>query len=154
MQSDLTFKDFELSAMFAYTLGGKIYNGDKTSLLSQGSAGSTWSTDMLGRWTPENPNTDIPRLTTLPKSSWTNSSNRFLVDRSYLRLKTVTLSYKLPKSVLRAITFQSASVFVQAENLFTICGEQGMDPEQTYSGSTYYRYPAMKTISFGLNVKL
>lgn len=154
LQSDLSFKNFELSAMFAYTIGGKIYNGDKTSLLSQGSAGATWSVDMLDRWTPENPNADVPRLTTLAKSSWTNSSNHWLVDRSYLRLKTVTLSYNLPKSILKTITFNSASIFVQAENLFTICGEQGMDPEQTYGGSTYYRYPAMKTISFGLNVKL
>lgn len=153
-QSDLTFKGFELSTAFAYTIGGKIYNSDKTSLMSQGSAGSTWSADMLNRWTPDNRDTDFPRLTTLPKSSWTNSSNRFLVDRSYLRLKTATLSYKLPKNVLKAITFQSTSIFVQAENLFTICGEQGLDPEQTYDGSTYYRYPAMRTVSFGFNVKL
>jgi len=153
-QSDLSFKGFELSALFVYTIGGKIYNGDKLSLQHQGSAGRTWSVDMLDRWTPENTNTDVPRLTTEPKSSWTNQSTRFLVDRSYLRLKTVTLSYTFPKNWLIPVGVKNANVFVQAENLFTITKEQGLDPEQTFDGTTYYRYPTMRTISFGLNVKL
>ncbi|MBD8388683.1 TonB-dependent receptor [Dysgonomonas sp. BGC7] len=153
-QSDLSFKGFELSALFAYTIGGKIYNSDKLSLQHQGSAGRTWSVDMLNRWTPENRNTDVPRLTTEPKSAWTNQSTRFLVDRSYLRLKTVTLSYTLPKSVLKPIGLKNINVFAQAENLLTFTKEQGLDPEQTFDGTTYYRYPSMRTISFGLNVKL
>lgn len=153
-QSDLTYKGFELSASFAYTLGGKIYNGDKISLQHQGSAGAAWSTDMLDRWTPENRYTDVPRLTTTPKSSWTSQSTRFLVDRSYLRLKTLTFSYNLPKSILIPAGLKQANVFIQAENLFTITKEQGLDPEQTFDGTTYYRYPTMRTISFGVNVKL
>jgi TonB-linked SusC/RagA family outer membrane protein len=153
-QSDLSFKGFELSTQFAYVLGGKIYNRDNLSLQHQGSAGNPWSTTMLGRWTPENPNTDIPRLTTTPKSSWTSESNRFLIDRSYLRFKTATLSYTLPTSWLKSLTVKSGSIFVQAENLFTLTKEQGIDPEQTFDGTTYFRYPTMKTVSFGFNVKL
>lgn len=128
--------------------------GDKVSLMSQGPTGTGWSVDMLDRWTPENPYTDVPRLTTSPKSSWTNSSNRFLVDRSYLRLKNITFSYNLPKSLLNTLTLKDASIFFQAENMLTLAKQQGLDPEQTFGGSTYYRYPAMKTISFGINVKL
>lgn len=154
LQSDLSFKDFTLSFLFSYSIGGKIYNGDKVSLMSQGPTGTGWSVDMLDRWTPENPYTDVPRLTTSPKSSWTNSSNRFLVDRSYLRLKNITFSYNLPKSLLNTLTLKDASIFFQAENMLTLAKQQGLDPEQTFGGSTYYRYPAMKTISFGVNVKL
>ena len=154
LQSDLSFKDFTLSFLFSYSIGGKIYNGDKVSLMSQGPTGTSWSVDMLDRWTPENPYTDVPRLTTSPKSSWTNSSNRFLVDRSYLRLKNITFSYNLPKSLLNTLTLKDASIFFQAENMLTLAKQQGLDPEQTFGGSTYYRYPAMKTISFGINVKL
>ena len=154
LQSDLSFKDFTLSFLFSYSIGGKIYNGDKVSLMSQGPTGTGWSVDMLDRWTPENPYTDVPRLTTSPKSSWTNSSNRFLVDRSYLRLKNITFSYNLPKSLLNTLTLKDASIFFQAENMLTLAKQQGLDPEQTFGGSTYYRYPAMKTISFGINVKL
>ena len=79
---------------------------------------------------------------------------RFLVDRSYLRLKNITFSYNLPKSLLNTLTLKDASIFFQAENMLTLAKQQGLDPEQTFGGSTYYRYPAMKTISFGINVKL
>lgn len=154
IQSDLTFKDFSLSTVFSYVIGGKIYNGDKISLLSQGSPGKTWSVDMLDRWTPENRYTDVPRLTTSPSSSWTQQSSRFLVNRSFLRLKTLSLSYNVPNNFLKSIYIKDASVFVQAENLFTLHKQQGLDPEQNFEGTTYYRYPSMKTISFGFNVKL
>lgn len=154
IQTDIRFRDFTLSALASFSIGGKIYNGDKVSLLGQYSNGSGWSSDMLNRWTPENTQTDIPRLTTSPSSSWTQTSSRFLVDRSYLRLKTITFAYNIPQQILSRIRFSSASVFFQAENLFTICGQQGLDPEQTVGGTTYYRYPAMRTISFGLNFKL
>lgn len=154
LQSELSYKNFSLSLLFSYSLGGKINNRDKVSLLSQGALGTGWSVDMLDRWTPENKNTDIPRLTTQPQSSWTQTSDRFLVDRSYLRLKNITFSYTLPKSVLNILTLKDASIFFQAENMLTFTKEQGLDPEQTFGGTTYYRYPTMKTISFGFNVKL
>jgi TonB-linked SusC/RagA family outer membrane protein len=154
-QSSLQYKGWELSTAFAYTLGGKIYNGDKVFLLHEGTAvGRNWSVDLLDRWTPENTNTDIPRLSTNPQSAWTSASTRFLTDRSYLRLKTLTLSYNLPKRLLANIGLSTASLFLQSENLLTWTKEQGLDPEQTFDGSTYYRYPAMKTISIGVNVKL
>lgn len=152
--TELSYKSWQLSANFTYNIGGKIYNSDKTSLYRSAGNGSTWSADMMGRWTPENPNTDIARLSTNPKSSWTNTSDRFLVDRSYLKLKNLTLAYNLPQEWLRKLSIGSASVFFQAENLFTWTKEQGFDPEQTFNGTTYYRYPAMKTLSLGLNVKL
>ena len=117
--------------------------------------GDSWSKDMLNRWTPENRYTDVPRLSNAKQqSSWTSASDRWLVDRSYLRLKTVTLNYNLPKKWLQAVTIHSASVFVQAENLLTFAKQQGLDPEQSMNGVTYFRYPTMKTISFGINVKL
>lgn len=156
LQSELSYKKLSLSFLLSYSLGGKIYNGDKTSLLSLGSTGSGWSADMLDRWQKPGDITDVPRLTTSAgTNAWTGAaSTRFLVDRSYARLKNITLSYTLPESLLNTLTLKSASVYLQAENLFTICGQQGLDPEQTIGGTTYYRYPAMKTISFGVNIKL
>ncbi len=153
--SNLKYKDFELSALFAYSLGGKIYNADKLSILNIGTnAGRSMSVEMLDRWTPENPNTDVPRLQTSTANSWTNTSTRFLVDADYLRLKNITLGYSIPKSFLikNKIDIDNLKVFVQAENLFTVFGEKGMDPEQTVSGVSYYYYPAMKTLSFGVNL--
>ncbi|MHC5353448.1 SusC/RagA family TonB-linked outer membrane protein [Myroides sp. LJL115] len=151
--TNLHYKSFQLSANFVYVIGGKIYNRDKLSLYRQSAAGNTWSIDMMDRWTPENPDADVARLTSNPKSNWTQESDRFLVDRTFLKLKNLTFSYDLPKSLLSKAKINSASVFMQAENLFTLTKEQGLDPEQTFDGVTYYRYPAMRTISVGVNVK-
>lgn len=154
-QSDLTWKDLTLSMMFSYAIGGKVYNNDKTMLMRvNGSNGDAVSEDILNRWTPENTDTDVPRLVQDGTSKFTSSSTRWLVDRSFLRLKTLTLNYNLPKSWLHSLTIKDASVFVQGENLLTFSKQQGLDPEQPISGAVSYRYPAMKTFSFGINVKL
>lgn len=154
-QSDLTWKDLTLSMMFSYAIGGKVYNNDKTMLMRvNGSNGDAVSEDILNRWTPENTDTDVPRLVQDGTSKFTSSSTRWLVDRSFLRLKTLTLNYNLPKSWLHSLTIKDASVFVQGENLLTFSKQQGLDPEQPIGGAVSYRYPAMKTFSFGINVKL
>lgn len=151
--TSLQYKDFDFSALFAYSIGGKIYNRDKLSILNNGThAGRAMSTDLLDRWTPENRNTNVPRLQTSNEYSWTNASTRFLIDADYIRLKNITLGYNIPKDILKKLGLETLRVYAQAENLLTVFGEQGIDPEQTVGGSTYYRYPAMKTISFGLNL--
>ena len=153
-QSTLTYRSWSLSTFFSYAIGGKIYNSDLVSLLSQGPSGTAWSAEMLNRWTEDNRYTDVPRLTTSPASSWTNTSTRFLNNRSYLKLKNVSLSYALPAQWVRTIGLQEALLNVTAENLFTLTKQQGLDPEQTVDGTTYFRYPAMKSITLGINIKL
>lgn len=154
-QSDLTWRDLSLSMLFSYAIGGKLYNNDYKSMISvSGGNGSTLSKDMLNRWTPENRCTDIPRLSYDQTSYFTSSSSRWLVNRSFLRLKTVTLSYNLPEKWLHYATIKQASIFLQGENLLTFCHQQGLDPEQPINGMVSYRYPAMKTFSFGINVTL
>lgn len=154
-QSDLTWRDLSLSMAFAYSIGNKIYNRDKTSLMGvSGANGSTMSKDLLNRWTPENTQTDVPRLEYDQTSYFTSASTRWLVDGSYLRLKTVTLNYNLPKKWIQPAMLKDVSIYVQGENLLTFSKQQGLDPEQALGGVTYWRYPAMKTLSFGINVKL
>ena len=153
--SDLTWKNLTLSMLFSYAIGGKIYNNDYNSLMGvTGANGNSRSVELLERWTPENTNTDVPRLVQEGTSKFTSSSTRWLVDRSFLRLKTLTLNYNLPKAWLLPLTLKDASVFVQGENLLTFSKQQGLDPEQPINGMASYRYPAMKTFSFGINVKL
>lgn len=154
-QSDLTWKNLSLSMLFSYAIGGKLYNNDKIQMMSvSGGNGSSMSEDMLNRWTPENRYTDIPRLSYDQTSYFTSSSSRWLVNRSFLRLKTVTLSYTLPQRWIHFATLKDASIFIQGENLLTFSHQQGLDPEQPISGVVSYRYPAMKTFSFGINVTL
>lgn len=147
-----TYKGFELSAIFAYSIGGYIVDRDITMLWSNGSStGRAWSTEMLKRWTPENRYTDVPALKTV-SNSWNANSTRNLFNNSYLRMKNITLSYNFPQPVIKKISLSSLQLFVKADNLLTVSGNQGLDPEQGITGLTYYRYPAMRSISGGINV--
>ena len=150
----LSYKEVELSFVFAYSLGGKVLDADYIQLLSGAVApGRNWSTELLSRWTPNNRNTNVPRFTT-DDLAWTSTSTRFLYDATYARLKTVTLGYNIPTQLLSRIGIRTAKVYGLAENLLTFYGHKGMDPEQSIEGTTYYQYPQMKTISVGLQVGL
>ena len=97
--------------------------------------------------------TDVAKLTYSPQKTYSAVDSHFLQSNSYGRLKTITLSYALPRQLLRPAGITATSVFLQGENLLTICGIQGLDPEQAYDGTSNFRYPAMKTVSMGSNVK-
>lgn len=146
------YNQFDLSFLFAYSLGGKILDYDLIMLESNGNAaGRPLSTDILSHWTPQNIDTDVPRLTT-DATNWNSTSTRFLFDASYARLKNINFSYTLPHLFQEKLDLQNAQVFVRGENLLTIYGHKGMDPEQAVDGVTFYRYPAQKTISLGINI--
>lgn len=147
-----SYKGFELSAVFAYSIGGYIVDRDITMLWSNGSStGRAWSTVMLDRWTPENRNTNVPALKTV-SNNWNSNSTRNLFNNSYLRMKNITLSYNFPQPMIKKISLNNLQLFVQADNLLTFSKNQGLDPEQGITGLTYYRYPAMRSISGGFNV--
>lgn len=150
--TSFSYKGIELSAVFAYSIGGYIVDRDKTMLLHNGSnPGRSWSTEMLDRWTPENRYTNVPALKTV-SNSWNANSTRNLFNNSYLRMKNITLSYTLPQEWIKRYMLNNVQVYVQADNLLTFSKNQGLDPEQGITGLTYYRYPAMRTISGGINV--
>ncbi len=153
--TDLSWKGVSLAAQFTYAIGGKIYNSDYNMLMGvTGNDGGSVSKELLNRWTPEHRNTDVPRLVWQGTSYFTSSSTRWLVDRSYLRLKTLTIGYNLPKKWIQTVSLKDVNIFFQAENLLTFSKQQGLDPEQPIGGTLYFRYPAMKTFSFGINIKL
>ena len=152
VNTELTWKDFSLSALLSFSLGGHIINNDYSHIMQQGGHWYAWSVDILNRWTPENTETDVAKLTYSPQKVYSSVDSHFLQSSSYARLKTLTLTYNLPKKLLRHAGISKASVFLQGENLLTFCGQQGLDPEQSYDGSSNFRYPAMKTLSIGVNV--
>ncbi|MGV3705490.1 MAG: SusC/RagA family TonB-linked outer membrane protein [Arcticibacter sp.] len=144
--------NFELSALLAYSVGGYVLDRDYVLILHNGnSPGRAWSKEMLNRWTPENRNTDVPALSTTA-NNWNSLSTRFLYDASYARLKNVSLRYHLPKSLLQRFSISDLSVSLIGENLLTFYGHQGMDPEQVVDGTTYFRYPAIKSLSAGIQL--
>ncbi|MBS2211413.1 TonB-dependent receptor [Carboxylicivirga mesophila] len=110
------------------------------------------------RWRQPGDATDTPR------ASWANTENsristRFIEDGSYLRLKTVTLSYDIPQSILSKVNLSNVRVYATGENLLTFTDYSGFDPEvnafggsNTMQGIDYGTYPQTRNIIFGLNV--
>jgi TonB-linked SusC/RagA family outer membrane protein len=153
LSNSFSYRGFELSFLLSYNIGGKIFDGDQPMIMHLGSApGRGWSVEALNRWTPENRETDFPRLSYVSDAWNTIPSTRFLFDATYARLKSLNLSYNLPRGVLRAARLNGVKLHLTGENLLTFYGHQGLDPEQTVSGSTYYRYPAQKSYSLGIDV--
>ncbi|WP_241317612.1 hypothetical protein [Chryseobacterium arthrosphaerae] len=154
INTSINYKNFDFSGLLTFKIGGKILDGDYTSLLHNGSAGGrAWGVEMLNRWTPDNPNTDVPGLSTTT-NNWTSTSSRFLYSGTYARLKNVSLGYTLPSDYFEKIGLKKFRIYIQAENLLTFYKHKGMDPEQALDGTTYFRYPAMRTITFGLQATL
>lgn len=154
LTTSIRYKNFDLSALLTFRIGGKILDTDYTSIMSSGSLGGrSWSAEILNRWTPENPYTDVPGLSTTP-NNWTTASSRFLYSATYARLKNVSIGYTLPSDYFEKIGLKKLRIYLQGENLLTFYKHKGMDPEQSLDGTTYYRYPAMRTITFGIQATL
>ena len=79
-------------------------------------------------------------------------STRWLTKADYLNLRTVTLSYSLPKSILTPCQIKSARVNLSAENLFMLKARQGLNPQGNYKGITYNEYLPARNFTLGLNV--
>jgi hypothetical protein len=79
-------------------------------------------------------------------------SDRFVESGSYLRLKTISLSYDFPSLWLRSLTVESARMTLSCENVATITGYSGFDPEVGINGIDLSNYPVSRTFNIGLNI--
>jgi TonB-linked SusC/RagA family outer membrane protein len=155
------YRNFDLTVFLQGTQGNKIYNG--TKVISQGmlrlfNAG----TDVLNAWTPTNTNTDIPRAVSGDPNNNSRTSDRFVEDGSYLRLKNLSLGYALPAGALQSLTrgtLTTARFYVAAQNLLTFTKYTAYDPEigsrfgaQLTSGIDYGQFPAARTIMLGVQL--
>lgn len=142
------YKDFDLSMLWQGAFDVDAYYTGEASYAFFNS-GKVLKRH-LDRWTPENHNASYPRLTRSSQINFSTSSF-WLEDASYIRLKNITLAYNLPKSLLSKVGIERAKVFVAGENLFTISGLDGLDPESP-SDTRGAFYSNVKKISLGLKV--
>ena len=152
---NLTYKAFDLSAVFSYSLGGKVLDLNYANLMAVGEYGYSMSPDIMNAWQKPGDITDVPRLdanSTHSTNIEQSYSTRWLTNANYLNLRTVTLSYTLPKSILSKMSIKSARVNLSAENLFMLKARQGLNPQANYSGLSYNEYMPAKNMTIGLNV--
>lgn len=150
---NLDYKGFDLSCVFQGVEGAKVFNGYKYSTYNMSEQTYNRDNRILDAWTPENQNTDIPRLSTSDDNrNFGTNSTWYLEDASYLRLKNLTIGYSLPEGALdKMIKGSSLRVYVTAENLFTITNYSGMDPEVGGIGFDVGSYPVSRIFSTGLS---
>ncbi len=106
---------------------------------------------MDNRWTPNNQNAKYPRATPSPYANNTQDSDFWMVNTSYLRLKTFSLGYSLPSRFSNSIRMQNIRLYVLGQNLLTFSKLKHIDPEMGYDDRET-AYPVMKAFTFGLDV--
>ena len=156
--NNFEYKGFDLSVFFQWSYGNDVLNANRLFFDSgfQKKRELNQYASYTDRWTPENPNSNIPAATN--SSSNLVISSRVVEDASFLRLKTVTLGYTVPKTFLKKYKIDNARLYVAAQNLWTITGYSGYDPEVSIRsggltpGLDFSSYPRALSVSFGINL--
>jgi TonB-linked SusC/RagA family outer membrane protein len=149
MTNSLSYRDFDLSFLITFGIGGEIYDGSYARLMSQ-TLGTAFHIDALDRWTPDNTTSDIPRLRQFNNANAT--SDRFLTPSDYLSFRNLTLSYTLPKKFASIINVSNARLAATVTNLHTFSHRTGLDPQQSFNGTTDNAYTPLRTTSVSLTV--
>lgn len=147
------YKGFQLTTFFQGVEGLKArVNNWGVDPFMQGTAPSTkWR----NAWTPQNPSNTLPALYIAGYGGVANytSSTYYLQDASYLRLKNIMLSYNFPRVVTSRIKARDLTLYVSADNLFTVTDYEGGDPERASPTGNFSQYPQARIFNAGLNVK-
>lgn len=153
--TNASYKRFDLSVQFAYQLGGYIYDTGYASFMGRDlSSGDTAHRDLLNAWKQPGDTSNIPALDVSVNGQYaSNTSSRFLISRSALALKNISLSYTLPAEIVQKINVQNIRFGVAAENLFLWSKRKGLNPMGSFtSGLSNYSYGYAKTITCNLSV--
>lgn len=154
---NLGYKGFDFAVSLYGVSGNQVFDGirDFSRPLSN------YTTEILGRWHGEGTSNRIPRMTlgTDANQNWTRSSDLFVKDASFLRVRSINLGYDLKKILLRNLPIQQLRLYVSGTNLFTFTKYNGMDPEIGYgpvgwaSGVDIGTYPQPRTFIAGLSAR-
>lgn len=133
LNATVTWKNWDFTMFWYSTIGNDLFNNTKFFTDFWGFDGNRSRRMLEQSWTPgaDNSNAILPILDNKDNYSGANSSSYYVEDASFLRLKNVVLGYTLPKDWLKKANISNLRLYVQAENLFTITGYSGLDPEFT-----------------------
>jgi TonB-linked SusC/RagA family outer membrane protein len=156
--NNISFKRFDLNIFFQGSQGNDIFNATRVDLEGMFDS-KNQSVAVLDRWTPENTDTDMPKAVGGGNVDNVRNSTRFIEDGSYLRLKSLTLSYRLLQNNPKFNNIKRVSVYATGQNLVTITKYSGFDPEVNAYGNDavqlgidYGTYPQVRSLILGINV--
>jgi hypothetical protein len=165
VRTGLEYKGIALNVLMTYSLGGKVMDTSYYSLMStSGNSAEALHEDILKSWNgiPEgmtatsanriDPN-GIPVIDHNLSTYNNTMSDRWLTSASYLVMKNITLSYELPKLMVRNWGLQGVTVNAGVENAFTITARQGLNPQYGFSGTQDATYTTARIFNVGATVK-
>lgn len=155
------YKNFDLSFMTNFQLGGKIMDSNYQTLMHGGSsAGTGWHKDILNAWSEDNKVTDVPLLNR-GNQSVNDTSTRFLTSSNYFSLRNISLGYTFDKSVIDKLNLANLRLTLSADNLALFSKRKGLDPRQALSsgvsgknnitGASQYAYTPVRSFSLGIS---
>jgi TonB-linked SusC/RagA family outer membrane protein len=155
LTNTFSYKGIELNVFLQYSYGNKIFNYNAMEL-EVPTGGQNVYKDLLNRWTPEHPGNEYPKASTNRNLL---VSDRFVEDGSYLKLKTLSLSYSFPK--LRFKHIGGLRLYITGQNLLTWTKYRGYDPEVSYRGAStleagedFGGYPQSRTYLLGVKIDI
>ncbi len=154
----LGYKGFDLSAQFSYSQGNYLYDPSGFVIHGDGAftprGTSTWGFE--NRWVPGKTDAKLPRHYWGNNDDGNETSTRYLYDGSFTRLRNLTLSYTIPGDLVSKLNMRFAKVYLRGTNLLTFQKDEDaiLDPEQAINGIANRMVPAIKTISFGVDLGL
>ena len=151
--TNLNVYGVDLSVAFNYQAGGRIIDYSYMYFMHGGysNAGHNWHTDILQAWTPNNTDTNIPRVNA--GDPYTNGlSTRWLTSSDYVSLQNITLGYTFPAKLTKKAHIEKIRVFAVADNIALWSARKGLDPRQSYTTAYNAYYSPMRTISGGLSI--
>lgn len=149
------YRNFDFT-LFMSGSGGNVINNNLYRALMSGNSYANYHEDLLGRWTPQNPNNTIPRMVLLDPNSNGRDSNRpgWLEDGTFLRINTLSVGYTLPSTLISGLS--RARVYATCQNLYTFSGYNGFNPDFTSGllnpGFDFGTYPKPRTILIGAQI--
>lgn len=155
----IEFFGVDVSADFAYQLGGKVYDSQYASFMAPATSkakGSNIHEDVLKSWSVGNQGSNLPRYQFGDEDAGALSS-RFLTKANYLNLQNLSVGYTLPANITRKAKIEKARVYMNASNVWLWSARRGLDPRtaminSVYGSSNASYYSTVRTISAGVNV--
>ena len=158
--TSVSYGGIDFSAQFSYQLGGKYYDGSYQALMhTQSNPGNAMHKDLLKAWTPENTNTDVPRLDGDVLLAQT-ACDRFMISSNFLCLNNAQIGYTFPASMTRKAGIGTLRIYLAGENLFLLTARKGLDPRYSTglgsytsgSGMNNNDYTSTRNITAGLTL--
>lgn len=151
-----SYKGFDFSTIFGIQLGHEIYRTYERFDVTYTNYQDVW----LDRWTPTNPSEEYPRLVSTDINNNQRPSDFYVSDGSFLRLRNLQIGYSIPKALLAKAKMQGLRIYFTANNLLTITGYEGFDPDIGTNGWILDTgidkgfYPSNKSFGLGLSLTL